>query len=173
MCLTIGQHTRWVCYTCSCAQLLSHAWLFVTPGAIALQAHLSLGFPRQEYWSGLMFPPPGDLLNPLFVTQQVAIADMFSNGETVFWFSLELQIFKNTRIQRKEVWKEIWVRTGLFHIHFSLACGNVCTYASLWYFYQGEKKIVIMNSIPWKVCFVLFCLFLCVMLKCALGHIKS
>ena len=28
------------------------------------QAPLSMGFSRQEYWSGLPFPPPGDLLNP-------------------------------------------------------------------------------------------------------------
>ena len=28
------------------------------------QASLSMEFPRQEYWSGLPFPPPGDLLNP-------------------------------------------------------------------------------------------------------------
>ena len=30
---------------------------------IALQAPLSMGFPRQEYWSGVPFPPPGDLLD--------------------------------------------------------------------------------------------------------------
>ena len=30
----------------------------------ACQASLSMGFPRQEYWSGLLFPAPGDLLNP-------------------------------------------------------------------------------------------------------------
>ena len=34
---------------------------FVTPGTVARQAPLSMGFPRQEYWSGLLFPPPGDL----------------------------------------------------------------------------------------------------------------
>ena len=33
------------------------------PSTIARQAPLSLGFPRQEYWSGLPFPPRGDLLN--------------------------------------------------------------------------------------------------------------
>ena len=42
----------------------SHARLFVTPWTAAHQAPLSMGFPRQEYWSGLPFPPPGDLLNP-------------------------------------------------------------------------------------------------------------
>ena len=45
------------------AQLLSHVRLFVTPWTVARQAPLSMGFPRQEYWSGLPFPPPGDLSN--------------------------------------------------------------------------------------------------------------
>ena len=34
---------------------------FVTPWTIACQAPLSTGFPRQEYWSGLPFPSPGEL----------------------------------------------------------------------------------------------------------------
>ena len=36
-------------------------WLFAAPWTVARQAPLSMGFPRQEYWSGLPFPPPGDL----------------------------------------------------------------------------------------------------------------
>ena len=38
--------------------------LFATPWALAHRAHLSMGFSRQEYWSGLPFPPPGDLPDP-------------------------------------------------------------------------------------------------------------
>ena len=37
---------------------------FVTPWTVAHRAPLSMGFFRQEYWSGLPFPPPGDLPNP-------------------------------------------------------------------------------------------------------------
>ena len=37
---------------------------FVTPWTVARQAPLSMGFSRQEYWSGLPFPPPGDLPSP-------------------------------------------------------------------------------------------------------------
>ena len=36
----------------------------MTPWTVARQAPLSMGFPRQEYWSGLPFPPPGDLPDP-------------------------------------------------------------------------------------------------------------
>ena len=43
------------------AQLLSHIRFFATPGTVAHQAPLSMGFPRQEYWSELPFLPPGDL----------------------------------------------------------------------------------------------------------------
>ena len=38
--------------------------LFATPWTVACQAPLSMGFPKQEYWSGLPFPAPGDLPNP-------------------------------------------------------------------------------------------------------------
>ena len=38
--------------------------LFATPWAVAYQAPLSMGFSRQEYWSGLPFPSPGDLPHP-------------------------------------------------------------------------------------------------------------
>ena len=47
-----------------CSQSLRRAWLFATPWTVAHQALPSVGFSRQEYWSGLPFPPPGDLLNP-------------------------------------------------------------------------------------------------------------
>ena len=40
--------------------VLSHIWLFATPWTVACQAPLSMGFSRQEHWSGLSFPPPGD-----------------------------------------------------------------------------------------------------------------
>ena len=43
---------------------LSRARLFVTPWAVAYQAPLSMGFSRQECWSGLPFPSPGDLPDP-------------------------------------------------------------------------------------------------------------
>ena len=45
-------------------KLLSHVRVFATPWMVAYQAPLSTGFSRQEYWSGLPFPSPGDLPNP-------------------------------------------------------------------------------------------------------------
>ena len=46
------------CYCCSVAKLCP---TLVTPWAVADQAPLSMGFPRQEYWSGLPFPSPRNL----------------------------------------------------------------------------------------------------------------
>ena len=43
---------------------LSRDQLFVTPWTVAYQAPLSMGFSRQEYWSGLPFPSPGDFPDP-------------------------------------------------------------------------------------------------------------
>ena len=48
----------------SFSRLLSHVQLFVTSWTVAHQAPLSMGFSRQEHWSGLPFPSPGDLPNP-------------------------------------------------------------------------------------------------------------
>ena len=45
-------------------KLLSRVRLFVTPWTVAHQAPQSMEFSKQEYWSGLPFPSPGDLPNP-------------------------------------------------------------------------------------------------------------
>ena len=49
---------------CAVLSRFSQVWRFVTLWAIAFQAPLSMGFSRQEYWSGLPCPPLGDLPNP-------------------------------------------------------------------------------------------------------------
>ena len=46
------------------AKSLSHVRLFATPWTIAYEAPPSMGFSRQEYWSGLPFPSLGDLPDP-------------------------------------------------------------------------------------------------------------
>ena len=45
-------------------KLLSHVRLFAIAWTVVYQASLSMGFSRQEYWSGLPFPSPGDLPDP-------------------------------------------------------------------------------------------------------------
>ena len=68
--LSLGRHI----YSLICTQmkyvhfyvqsLFSHVQLFVTLWAAVCQVPLSMGFSRQEHWSGLPFPSPGDLPNP-------------------------------------------------------------------------------------------------------------
>ena len=53
----------WVIFYSS-VQSLSRVWLFVSSWIAALQASLSMGFSKQEYWSGLLCPSPRDLPNP-------------------------------------------------------------------------------------------------------------
>ena len=45
-------------------KLLSHVWLFPIPWTVDYQGPPSMEFSRQEYWSGVPFPSPGDLSDP-------------------------------------------------------------------------------------------------------------
>ena len=56
---------------------LSRVLLFVTPWTVAQEAPLSMGFPRQEYWSLLLFPSPGDLLDPGIQSMSPALTEGF------------------------------------------------------------------------------------------------
>ena len=61
----------------------SHVWLFATPQIVAHQAPLAMGFSREEYWSGLPCPPPGDLPNPGIKPRPPTLqADSFTNWAT-------------------------------------------------------------------------------------------
>ena len=62
----LTQHCKLSVCVCVCVCVsLSHVRLFVTPWTAVRQASLSMGVSRhEEYWSGLPFPPPGDLPDP-------------------------------------------------------------------------------------------------------------
>ena len=71
----------------SYTDVLSRVQLFVTPWSLARQAPLSMGFSRQEYWSGLPCPPQRDLPNPEIEPTSVtspALADAFSTTRTTW-----------------------------------------------------------------------------------------
>ena len=72
----------------SVTQLLSCVQLFETPCVVARQAPLSMEFPRQEYWSGLLFPSPVELPNTGIKTESPASPALagqsyFSRGSVV------------------------------------------------------------------------------------------
>ena len=92
--------------TLSC---FSHVWLCVTPWTAASQAPLSMGFPKQEYWSGLPFPFPGDLPDPgtepvsfhLLHCRQIlyhwAIGEAWAKNSIWFCLLLEAQPLGNSQ----------------------------------------------------------------------------
>ena len=54
---------------------------FVTPWAVAHQTPLFMGFPWQEYWSGLPYPSPEDLSDPGIKAASPTLADRFLTTE--------------------------------------------------------------------------------------------
>ena len=71
-------------------------------GLEAYKAPLSTGFPRQEYWSGLPLPPPGDLPDPGIEPMSPALAGRFFTTEP----GLQLELMGT--IQKKEFWKMLF-----------------------------------------------------------------
>ena len=78
--LVINTYILYYPHYCCCL-LLSCVRLFATPWAVAHQDPLSMGFSKQEYWSGLPFPPPGDLPNPEIKLTSPALAGVFFTTE--------------------------------------------------------------------------------------------
>ena len=64
-----------------CAQLLSRVQLFEAPRTLTCQTPLSMEFSKQEYWSGLPLPTPGDLSNPGIEPASPALAGGFFTAE--------------------------------------------------------------------------------------------
>ena len=87
----------WVLSCFSCVQL------FVTLWTIAFKAPLSVGFSRQEYWSVLPFPPPGDLPDPGIKPKSpvsLALAGRFFTTRTTQLFTMA----EHWRIDAFELW---------------------------------------------------------------------
>ena len=83
----------------TCASALSHfshVQLFAIPWIIALQAPLSMGFPRQEYWSGLPCPTPGDLPDPQIEPASPVLAGGFFTTDPLMGQSYLISLIKNT-----------------------------------------------------------------------------
>ena len=77
----LGSQTVEVSLDASVVQSLSHVRLFATPWTRAHQAPLSMGFSKQEYWSGLPFPSPRDLPDPGIKSASPALAGGFFTTE--------------------------------------------------------------------------------------------
>ena len=78
----IGVQGSYYAPGCCCCYLVTQLCLTLCdPWTVACQAPLSVGFCRQEYWSGLPFPPPGDLPEPGIEPASSALAGKFFTTE--------------------------------------------------------------------------------------------
>ena len=82
----------------------SHVRFFATLWTIAHQAPLSMGFPRQEYWSGLPLPSPGDLPNPGVEPMSLTLAGRFFATEPPG--KPEFVYFKQPQMLSQYLWSQ-------------------------------------------------------------------
>ena len=131
--------------------MLSRVQLFVTPWTVALQAPLSMGFSRPEYWSGLPCPPPGDLPDPGIKPGSPVLAGRFftMSHQGSPEISLEISKFMNqhSRAARRN--------TAMIQTHFSCKnlFGRSCTDGDLFYkrcFPQDYVTGKLIQSRPWS-----------------------
>ena len=93
-------------------QLLSHVQFFVTTWTIAHQAPLFLGLPRQEYWSGLPFLPPGDhpnlgiQLTPPILGGRFFTAEPPGKSQEESWHGKSILV-NLWHVSGNEVWRSI------------------------------------------------------------------
>ena len=121
----------------------SHVQLFATLWTVAHQAPLSMGFSRQEYWSGLPFPSPGDLPHPVIEPVSPALAGRFftsweapsmsSHPLYCEEFSLPLHFLLRWQSQKYALWLPGWpsFQGGLNWIEL-IECSGLCRESQLW-----------------------------------------
>ena len=80
------------------AQSLSHVQLLTARWTVACQAPLSMGFPRQEYCSGLPFPAPGDLPDPGVKTEPHTSASLAGGLFTSVYYWVEACEIANSQL---------------------------------------------------------------------------
>ena len=111
---------------CVCVSHVSHVQLFATPWRVARQAPLSMGFSRQGYWRGLLFPPPGDLPDPGIKPRCAHIADGF--------FTIELRgkpmldYVRNVRLENSSFSSSkdyVLISMCTLSFHFCISKGSI------------------------------------------------
>ena len=94
-------------YVCVLSRF-SRAWLFATWWTVAYQAPLSMGFSRQQYWSGFQCPPPGDLpdpgVEPTFLKSPPLAGGFFSTSTTseAIYIYTHIHIHNGKSFNKKE-----------------------------------------------------------------------
>ena len=102
---TVYCHPAYLTYMQSESEVksLSRVQLFATPWTVARQAPLSMGFSRQEYWSGLPFPSPGDLPNPGIEPESPALAGRFFTTSATWKAAVGVHQLSNISIKQDKL----------------------------------------------------------------------
>ena len=133
-------------WVCACVlSCFSPVWVFATLWTEGCQAPLSMGFSRQEYWSGLPFPPPGDL--PDSGIDQRIKPYISCIGRRVLYEHSKiktgtLQILANKHIINEKC------------LHFKMDCGK-----SIYHSYKTSTLIFRLPKVHWSLPKKLLCLF--------------
>ena len=136
-----------------CHACLSAQSIFATPWTVAHKTPLSMGFSRQEYWSGLPFPSPGDLPHPGTEPAFPALAYRFfttaspgnckCHKDRIFFFLMASAI--KTRL----------FSPCLFTIVFTASCFGSGTQHGLHTLAAWKKRIALRQSNPGLMLFIL------------------
>ena len=104
-----NEHYYTICVKLCVPCCFSCAQLFVTPWTESCQAPLSMGFFRQEHWSGLPCPPPGDLpdpgVEPVGLVSCMA-SRFFTTGAT---WGTQAKLYRHDNEHFWIIYKELWV----------------------------------------------------------------
>ena len=129
--LTVWKYMCCVCIWCICTQSLSFVWLFVIPWTVACQAPLSMGFSRQEYWSGLPFPTPEDLpdsrIKPMSPASPALAGRFFTTADSLPGKPLKKKyIIINVHVPMYTQWEEgMPISSHWISVNLPLSrCGN-------------------------------------------------
>ena len=139
------------------AKLFSFAWLFVTWWTVTCQASLSMGFSRQEYWSGLPFPPPGYLpdsgIKPSFLCLlhwQVGSSPLAPSGKPYIYnyVYMDRGAWRAIQSMGSQKIRHDWGTAtflSLRYIHIICVCVCVCTYIHTLVSFYLHNTLFVMN----------------------------
>ena len=143
-------------------KLLSHFWLFCNPMHCALPGSSAYGISRQEYWSGLPFPSPGDLTDPGLEPESPALPGRLSTTEPGTASPEKPQRNRHSNLNLSNgnsccSWGSHGKNTGeMCHsfLQSELLCQNSTTTHAPWVALTGmaHSFLVTQVSSPWQGC---------------------
>ena len=105
-----------------CVAVLSHVWLFATPWTVACQVPLSMVIPREEYWSLLPFPSPGDLpdpgIEPGYPPLQQILYHLTHQGSPKLKVIMSWSLFPKSDVEVYIQLMQYWIKSSATKLYF-------------------------------------------------------